>query len=93
LMRKTQLSIPALALVAATRGMLGAGIGLLLGDRLAPDARKAAGWTLVAVGVLTTIPLAIEVFGGSREIVPGASSSGPSASAAEQDLVRTAAAA
>jgi len=49
-MRETHITIPELALVAATRGALGAGIGLLLADRLTPEERRAIGWTLFAVG-------------------------------------------
>jgi hypothetical protein len=62
-MRKTELTIPELALIAGTRGALGAGLGLLLADRLSAEQRKAVGWTLVTIGVVTTIPLAFEVFG------------------------------
>ncbi len=49
-------------------GLLGAGIGLLLADKLSDDRRKGIGWTLVAVGVLTTIPLAMMVFGHRRTV-------------------------
>jgi hypothetical protein len=58
-----RLSLPVLGLVAATRGMLGFGLGLLLADRLPPDQRRAIGRTLVLVGALSTIPLAFEVLG------------------------------
>jgi hypothetical protein len=44
-------------LIAGTRVALGAGIGLLVSGRLSDDQRKAAGWTLLAVGILTTIPI------------------------------------
>ena len=64
----TELRLPELGLVAGTRGLLGAGIGLLLADKLSDDRRKGIGWTLVAVGVLTTIPLAIMVFGHRRTV-------------------------
>jgi hypothetical protein len=57
-MTRTELSFPELGLLVGTRGMLGAGIGLLLGDRLGPEKRKAVGWTLAAIGALSTIPLA-----------------------------------
>ena len=60
-MRKTQITLPELALIAATRGLLGAGIGLLLADRLSDVQRKAVGWSLLAIGALSTIPLAVEV--------------------------------
>jgi len=53
---------PELALVALTRGLLGAGIGLLTASRLTGDQRRAIGRTLLLVGMATTIPLAFEVF-------------------------------
>jgi hypothetical protein len=65
-MRETRITLPELGLVAGTRAMLGAGVGLLLADRLSADQRRAIGWTLFLVGALSTIPLAFEVFGGRR---------------------------
>jgi len=65
-MRGTRITFPELALIAGTRALLGAGIGLLLADRLSDDRRKAVGWTLLLVGAATTVPLALEVFGHSR---------------------------
>ena len=62
-MRKAELTLPEIALIAGTRGMLGAGAGLLLADRLNDDQRKAIGWTLLIIGAISTIPLAIEVLG------------------------------
>ena len=50
-------TIPEIMMVAGTRVALGVGVGLLLSDRLNKDQRKAAGWALLAVGVLTTIPI------------------------------------
>ena len=58
-MKNRILSVPELGFIVATRGMLGAGLGLLLASRLSDDRRKGIGWTLAAVGVLSTIPLAI----------------------------------
>jgi len=60
-MKKAELTLPEIALIAGTRGMLGAGVGLLLADKLNKDQRKAIGWTLLVVGAVSTIPLAIEV--------------------------------
>jgi len=60
-MTRVNLSIPELAFVAATRGMAGAGVGLLLADFLRADVRKRVGLTLLAVGALTTLPIAREV--------------------------------
>lgn len=45
-MRELQLTVPELAMVAGTRAILGAGLGLLLADRLPEGHRKALGWTL-----------------------------------------------
>jgi hypothetical protein len=67
-MRETHLTFPELALIAGTRGALGAGLGLLLGDRLSERQRVAVGWTLVVIGLVTTVPLAIEVIGKSRPV-------------------------
>ena len=66
-MTRTELSFPELGLLVGTRGMLGMGLGLLLGDRLDPEKRKAVGWTLAAIGVLSTIPLAFIVFGRRKK--------------------------
>ena len=62
-MKKQEMTLPELALIAGTRGVLGAGIGLLLSGRLNKDQRRAAGWALFAVGAATTIPLLMTVFG------------------------------
>lgn len=67
-MRETRLTLPELGLIAGTRAAAGVGIGLLLAARLSPEQRKAAGWTLLLVGALTTIPLAMEVLGHSRSL-------------------------
>ena len=50
---------------------LGVGIGLLVSSRLTETQRRPAGLALLLVGALTTIPLALEVFGGSRVRSPG----------------------
>ena len=62
-MKESSLTIPEIALIGGTRGLLGAGLALLLGDRLSPEQRRAVGWTLFLVGAVTTIPLALTVFG------------------------------
>ena len=55
-------TIPDIMLIAGTRVALGAGLGLLISDRLNKDQRKGAGWALLAVGVLTTIPIVKGIF-------------------------------
>ncbi|MEO7190216.1 MAG: hypothetical protein ABI051_04100 [Vicinamibacterales bacterium] len=58
---KRTVTLPTLMLVAATRGMLGAGLGMLLADRLGAR-RVRIGRALVAVGALSTIPLVLSIF-------------------------------
>jgi MFS-type transporter involved in bile tolerance (Atg22 family) len=60
-MKISELTLAEVGLIAATRGMLGAGIGLLLADRLNQDQRTVIGWVLFAMGAISTIPLAIDV--------------------------------
>ena len=63
---KTEVSIPDLGLLAMTRGLLGAGLGLLVAGRLSEQQRRPLGWTLFAIGLITTVPLAIAVLGGAK---------------------------
>ena len=60
-MREVHLPLPELALIASTRVALGIGLGLLVAGRLSPPQRADAGWGLVAIGALMTIPLAADV--------------------------------
>ena len=63
MVNEIQLSRPELAFIIATRAILGAGIALLLADRLSAEQRKAVGSTLVLVGLVTTIPAVWAIFG------------------------------
>src|SRR4029453_9648012 len=45
-----KVTIPELALIAGTRGLLGVGIGLLVAGKLSDDQRRAVGRTLLAIG-------------------------------------------
>jgi len=49
-----------------TRALLGAGIGLLVAGKLSDQQRRPLGWTLFAIGLATSVPLAIAVLGGAR---------------------------
>ena len=64
-MKERIVTIPDLALIAGTRIALGAGIGLLLADKLNEDHRRGAGWALLMVGVFSTVPLVMNVLGKS----------------------------
>jgi len=57
------LTVPDILLLAGTRMALGAGIGLLLAGRLSEGSRRGAGAALLAIGALSSIPLAMNVFG------------------------------
>jgi len=57
-----KVTVPELALIAGTRGLLGVGIGLLAAGRLSDDQRRVLGRALLAIGALTTIPLAFQLF-------------------------------
>ena len=61
-MKRSDLTLPEVGLIASTRVMAGAGVGLLVADKLDEDQRKAIGWTLFLMGVASTIPLAMDVF-------------------------------
>jgi len=60
-MKRTELALPEIGAIAATRAMLGAGLGLLLAGRLSKQHRKLIAGSLIAIGVVTTIPLALDV--------------------------------
>jgi len=47
----SELRLHELGLLARTRGLLGAGIGILVADRLSDTRRKDTGWILLAIGV------------------------------------------
>jgi len=66
-MKRYSIALPEMAIVAATRGMAGAGAGLLISDFLRPETRRTLGWTLLAIGALSTIPIAMTLFGRRDE--------------------------
>ena len=59
-MRKVKFSLPEIGIMVGTRGMLGAGAGLLLDDKVRKH-RRGVGWTLLSIGILTTIPFVRKV--------------------------------
>ncbi len=60
-MKNVELPLPELALIAATRGMFGVGVGLLVASRLGERERKVVGGVALAIGLLSTFPLAYDV--------------------------------
>jgi hypothetical protein len=67
-LRRRALSMPEIAIIAGTRAALGAGVALLLAGKLSRERRKAVGWTLVSVGVITTIPILFQLLGSPDEL-------------------------
>ena len=63
LMKERSLTLPEIMLIGGTRAALGAGIALLLARKLNGDQRRGAGWALLAVGALSSIPLVMNVLG------------------------------
>jgi hypothetical protein len=59
-------SVPELILLAATRGMIGVGIGLLLANRISRGKRRAIGLPLFLIGALSTIPIAMRIFSNDK---------------------------
>ena len=62
------LTLPELGFIVATRAALGAGLALLLGQKLNLSTRRAVGFALAGVGVVTTIPAAMVLFRGRRRL-------------------------
>jgi len=60
-MKERGFTMPELGLIAGTRGILGAGAALLVGDRLEGRTRRTLGWTLLLVGALSTVPILVRV--------------------------------
>ncbi len=62
-MKTVQLKLPEVGLLAMTRVALGAGLALLASSCLDDRQRRAAGVALLLVGIVTTIPFAVQFFG------------------------------
>jgi hypothetical protein len=72
-MRERTLTIPEIIMIAGTRVAFGAGLGLLLGECLSRDTRKGAGYALLAVGALSTIPIVVGILSRPEPAVDRAS--------------------
>ena len=60
-MKTVELPLHELGVIGVTRAAAGAGLALLASEKLNEDQRRTAGWILLGIGVLTTIPLAVSV--------------------------------
>lgn len=63
-MLTTTLSLPEVGALALTRAALGAGVGLLVARRLEGRTRRAVGGALLAVGLVSTVPLVVSIVKG-----------------------------
>lgn len=61
-------TVPEIALIAVTRGVIGFGAGLLLAGKLKREQRQLLGWTLFLSGLASTIPIALHVFGKTKAV-------------------------
>ncbi len=68
--QERRLNLSEIVLLAMTRGMLGAGVGLLAAGKLNHQQRIAIGRTLILVGAVTTFPLAWRIFGPQPAGIP-----------------------
>jgi hypothetical protein len=60
-MKSKQLTVPEIAIIAATRGAIGFGAGLLLADKFRAAKRRTLGWSLFLSGLASTIPIALRL--------------------------------
>ena len=69
-MKQISMNLSELGLVMGSRALTGAGVALLVAERLPPQRRKAVGMALLTVGVLTAIPLLANIFGKTYRETP-----------------------
>jgi hypothetical protein len=62
LSKAKSVTVPEIGLIAATRGMIGFGAGLLVANKIKRERRKVVGWTLFLSGLASTVPIAMHVF-------------------------------
>jgi len=62
-MKTYPVTLPEMAIVALTRGMAGAGLGLLVAGSMQRETRRTLGWTLFALGAASTVPILFALLG------------------------------
>ena len=67
--KRVSLGIPEIGFIAGTRAALGAGLGLLLADKLDRRQRNKVGWVLLTIGAVTTIPVVVNVVRKARHSI------------------------
>ena len=66
-MRRISLRVPEIGFIAGTRAAFGAGLGLLLADRLNRRQRRKVGRMLVAIGAVTTVPVVVKLIRKAKD--------------------------
>jgi hypothetical protein len=64
--KSISLKIPEVGFIAGTRFALGFGVGLLAAGRMDRGQRERAGWTLVTIGVISTVAIAARIIGRTK---------------------------
>jgi hypothetical protein len=65
-MKQIVLNVPTFGFAVVTRAMIGAGIALLLSDRVAAERRRTVGLALIMIGAAATVPVVRAVMRGSK---------------------------
>jgi len=65
-MKELVLNPPLLMFVVGTRAAMAFGAGLLASERIPERVRRPLALSLLALGIATTVPAAMKVFGSSR---------------------------
>jgi len=71
-MRRISLRVPEIGFIAGTRAALGAGLGLLLADKLNRRQRRKVGRVLLAIGAVTTAPILVKVIRKAKDSLAAA---------------------
>ena len=67
-MREVPLTLAEIGMINGTRFVIGTGVGLLLADRMHRNTSKAAGISLLAAGILFSIPVGWSFLGKLRSV-------------------------
>jgi hypothetical protein len=66
-MKDITLKLPMFGFIVATRAMIGAGIGLLVSQKLSDAQRRTLGVTLLSIGAAATIPAIAAIIRGRHD--------------------------
>ena len=65
-MKEIPLTFPEIGMINGTRFVIGTGLGLLLSEKMDRNTRKAVGLSLLAAGILFSIPAGMSFLGKLR---------------------------